>query len=203
MLSHFLQTSALRALTGLLRKIKKQARVTAVNKNSYHQPSSYLFLVVFDGQLQPGQVIRVLIQQWVGVIPVVQNYLQLFRTSGLVQEVLCKLFTHPRELPVLRLELVLHRAELLQLPAELERREERVLAREGDERRADQGLVDVEAGAGVTETVHVRAGRALGAVAAHGVRLRYGDTPLKKQLDDLIVVDVSREDDWGDIRGKI
>lgn len=108
-----------------------------------------------------------------------------------------------RELPVLRLELVLHCAELLQLPAELERREERVLAGEGNERWADQGLVDVEARARVTETVHVCAERALHAVAAHGVWLRYGDTSLKKQLDDLIVVDVSREDDWSDIWGKI
>lgn len=112
---------------------------------SLHQPGSYLFLAVFDSQLQPGQVIRVLIQQRVGVITVVEDYLQLFRTSGLVQEVFSKLFAHTRELAVLGLELVLHCAELLQLPAELKRCEERVLAGEGDERWAGEGLVDVEA----------------------------------------------------------
>lgn len=108
---------------------------------------SHLLLAVFDSQLESRQVAGVLIQQRVDVITVVEDYFQLFRASGLVQEVLGELLTHMGQLLVLRLELVLHRAELLQLPAELEGREEGILAGEGNERRAGQGLVDVEAGA--------------------------------------------------------
>lgn len=164
---------------------------------------SYLLLAVFDSQLQPRQVAGVLIQQRVGVVTIVEDYFQLFRTSGLVQEVLGKLLAHMGQLLVLRLELVLHRAELLQLPAELEGREEGVLAGEGDERGAGQGLVDVEAGARVPQAVHVRVGHALHAVAAHGVRLGYGDASLQEQFDDFVVVGVCGQDDGGDVRGEV
>lgn len=164
---------------------------------------SHLLLAVFDSQLEPRQVAGVLIQQRVDVITVVEDYFQLFRAPGLVQEVLGKLLAHVGQLLVLRLELVLHRAELLQLPAELEGREEGVLAGEGDERRAGQGLVDVEAGARVAQAVHVRVGHALHAVATHGVRLRYGDAPLEEQLDDLVVVGVGGQHDGGDVRGEV
>lgn len=164
---------------------------------------SYLLLAVFDSQLEPRQVAGVLIQQRVDVITVVEDYFQLFRTSGLVQEVLGKLLTHMGQLLVLRLELVLHRAELLQLPAELEGREEGILAGQGDERRAGQGLVDVETRARVTQAVHVRVGHALHAVATHGVRLGYGDASLKEQLDDLVVVSVGSQDDGGDVWGEV
>lgn len=107
------------------------------------------------------------------------------------------------ELLVLCLELVLHSAELLELPAELKGGEEGILAGEGDERRAGQGLVDVEAGARVAQAVDVRAGHALHTVAAHGMRLGYGDAALQQQLDHLVVVGVGCEDDGGDVRGEV
>lgn len=184
---------------------KKQSITTYYcSSPATEEPSrSHLLLAVFDSQLEPRQVAGVLIQQRVDVITVVEDYFQLFRTSGLVQEVLGKLLTHMGQLLVLRLKFVLHRAELLQLPAELEGREEGILAGEGDERRAGQGLVDVEAGARVTQAVHVRVGHALHAVATHGVRLGYGDASLKEQFDDLVVVRVGGQDDGGDVRGEV
>lgn len=55
----------------------------------------------------------------------------------------------------------------------------------------------------MTQAVHVRVGHALHAVATYGVRLRYGDASLKKQLDDLVVVSVGGQDDGGDVWGEV
>ena len=53
------------------------------------------------------------------------------------------------------------------------------------------------------QAVHVRAGIALAAVAAHGVRLRDGHAPLHQHLDDLVVVGVGGQDDRGDVRAEV
>lgn len=97
------------------------------------QSAAYLLLAIFDGQLQSGQIVGDLIQERVDIIAIVEDCFQLFRAPRLVQEVLRKLFTHSGEFLVLRLELILHCAQLLQLPAELKRSEERILAGEGDQ----------------------------------------------------------------------
>lgn len=108
-----------------------------------NQIKAHLFLGIFDSQFQSGQLINVLIQQWVDVVTVIEDYFQLSGTTSLVQEVLCKLFTCTGQLFILWFKFILHRAELLQLPAKLKCREERILAWEGNEWRAGKGLVDV------------------------------------------------------------
>ena len=53
------------------------------------------------------------------------------------------------------------------------------------------------------QAVHVRAGHALHAVAAHLVGLRDGDALLDDHLDDLVVVGVRRQDDGGYVGGEV
>ena len=107
--------------------------------------ASHLFLAVLDGQLESRQLVVVHVLQHVDVVAEVEDELQLAGAARLVQQVLGELLALARQLLVLRLELVLHLAQLLQLPAELEGGEEGVLAGQGDERGRRQGLVDVEA----------------------------------------------------------
>ena len=51
----------------------------------------YLFLVVLDGQFEPGEIVVALLLQQVDVVSVVEDHLQLSGASGLVQQVFSKL----------------------------------------------------------------------------------------------------------------
>lgn len=70
----------------------------------------YLFLVVFDGQLELGQVMTLPGVQFLAlvVVPVVQDGLQLSGAPGLVQEVFGEALALLGQLLVLLTELVLH-----------------------------------------------------------------------------------------------
>lgn len=166
--------------------------------------STHLLLVVLNGQLELGQVPALSgVQLLAVVVAVVEDGLQLSGAPRLVQQVLGEELALLRELLVLLPELVLHLTELLQLPAQPERREDGVLAGQGDEGRAGQGLVDVQPRARVPQTVHLRAGHALHAVAADLVRPGDGDLALDQELDDLVVVGVSRQHDGRDVRSEL
>ena len=161
---------------------------------------THLLLVVLDGQLELGQVAALArVQLLAVVVAVVEDDLQLARAARLVQQVLGEELALVRQLLVLLPELILHLAQLLELPAQAEGGEDGVLAGERDERRRGQRLVDVEAGARVAQAVHLRAGHALHAVAADLVRPRHRHLALHQQLDDLVVVGVRRQHDGRDV----
>ncbi len=164
---------------------------------------TYLFLVVFDSQFQPGEIIITLILQEIHIIPEVQNQFELSGAARLVKQIFGELLALLGKLFILWLEFILHLTELLELPAELEGRQEGVFAGEGDERGTGQGTVNVETGSGMSQAVHVWARHAFHAVAAHLVRLGYGHTLLNQHLNDLIVVGMSGQDDRRYVRGKI
>lgn len=85
--------------------------------------------MVLDGQFKPGKIIVVaFILQRIDVISVIEDELQLSGAACLVQQVLGELFTLLWQLLILSLKLILHLAELLQLPAELKCSKEWVLA---------------------------------------------------------------------------
>lgn len=161
-----------------------------------------LFLTILNGQFQSCKVISALLFQEAVVVPVVQDDFQLPGAPRLVQQVLGKLLALSGQLLVLGLELVLHLAQLLQLPAQLKGCEEGVLTGQRDEGGAGQGLVDVESGAGVAQAVHVGAGHALHAVAADLMRSGHGDPFLNQEFDDLVVICVGCQNDGGDVRSE-
>lgn len=70
----------------------------------------YLFLVVFDGQFELGQVVALSGVQFLTlvIVSVVQDGFQLSRTPGLVQKVFGEPFALLRQLLVLLTKLVLH-----------------------------------------------------------------------------------------------
>lgn len=69
---------------------------------------AYFFLVIFDGQFKPRQVVVALLLQQVVVVSVVEDHFQLSGAPCLVQEVLGKLFALLRQLLILGFELILH-----------------------------------------------------------------------------------------------
>lgn len=58
-----------------------------------HYHLAHLFLVVLDRQFESRQVVVAILVQYVGVIFVVEDHLQLSGAPGLVQQVLRKLLT--------------------------------------------------------------------------------------------------------------
>lgn len=72
--------------------------LTSCTNNMHH---AHLFLVVLDSKFESCQVVVALLLQQVDVVSVVEDHLQLSGASGLVQEVLGKLFTLLRELFIL------------------------------------------------------------------------------------------------------
>lgn len=86
------------------------------------------------------------------------------------------------QLHVLSLELVLERGEPPQLPAQLERGEDRVFAGERDERGRGECAVRVDARPRVPQRVLAPRAHALVAPAAHVVRQRQRGAAVQQQL---------------------
>ena len=129
----------------------------------------------------------------------VEDDLELLRAARLLEQRDGELGALLRQRLVLELELVLEPTQPPQLPAQLERRQDGVLARQADQRRADERAVGVDARARVVQRVVDALALALGAAAADVVRLGDAVAAVEQDLDDLVVVAVRRQDYGRDV----
>jgi len=153
------------------KKVIPQSNSSEKEKHSM-QRQLYLFLLVLDSELEPGQaglLGLVLEERGRILVVVVQDDLELLGGARLGEERARVLLTLLAHLLVLALELVLDARQPLQLPAEAEGGQDGVLARERHERGARERPIRVDARLGVAQAVLGARRRALHTAAARVV----------------------------------
>lgn len=184
-----------------------------------------LFLLVSDGELESleGLVFARLpdLEPW--LVVVVQHDFQLMRGARVVQQRRRELlhvlphFLHERRNDtlspgnrfrstetnahdVLDSELALHAAQAPQLPRQLEGGQNGIVRAEGDERAGRKRAVGVDPRLRVAQRVRLARRYALIAPATSVVRHRQRRTPVQQDFQNFIVVPVSGEHQWRDVR---